>query len=588
MRQALRDLILVRRCPPTEDQRAALYLKVLGRQAGSGPSKLSDDALVMRLSDAEERAIAKDLHRVGWTSMTADGTGYPLGLARVLRVVLRDAGVPYNQAMSYIGAFALVLVRGHESDAAALVAGLFKHLHLAPIFSTKTCFLQRLVDRFDFCFSRYLPELFENFRVVQFNTLFFALEWFTTLFTSSLAHDACIAVWDFVILCDYDDGLFLVALALLSALQPVLLTMNEADVMLGFKPLVRALAPHQVLDALRDAAAALENSYLIPKASSTLRAMETRDPGNQLVNASYDATFFMRAVQLDDAERARDEAAKYAFPLALLNYALFRACLLGHGASAHVVLQAGADVNCRAGTMRPVHAAALLGHADVMRTLKEHGAHLDVAWAECTPRQVVETCCKVMNKHVPSTKAWLFATADLYTWYHTALVLDGALCARCGAEHGGSGHVCVMLHWQSFFAPAAATKAPCRVCGVKPKPDSVECAACRGSFCAECAGTFRVVHQADAAAAAAAAAAGVVRMCNTCLHFAGACACGGVQLCEHQSRSLSGKMICECPACLGALVKARGPRAMVDWMTLECVTAFRALEKATRGLLNES
>jgi hypothetical protein len=55
----------------------------------------------------------------------------------------------------------------------------------------------------------------------------------------------------------------------------------------------------------------------------------------------------MRAVQLGDHERVKQELRKYEFPRALREYALLRATLLGHAAVVLAMIDHGrTDPNC--------------------------------------------------------------------------------------------------------------------------------------------------------------------------------------------------------------------------------------------------
>jgi len=230
-------------------------------------------------------------------------------------------------------------------------------------------------------------------------------------------------------------------------------------------------------------------------------------------------------------------------------------------------------VDVLAGTMRPLHAATLLGHADMCRTLLLHNANAQFQWAECTPKRIVQVCVKAMAKHVPR-KTWF--QEDFYTWHHTELVLDNHVCLVCGAYcPDREQHACTISHAMSLTNPPLFALA-CRGCGSKIWSMPTTCGRCMHAFCQSCADTFRVVNGAS-----------LVRLCNTCLHFSHACACRrgqeGGNFCEHLSSALGG--VCECNQCLNRLVRARGPQAIVNWLVDECVGSLRAIERKTRELL---
>ena len=71
---AVREQLLLRRQLLDDDARGQLYLAALGETGGPASlAGLSDADAV--LSEPEERAIAKDLARVGWSSMSSTEGG---------------------------------------------------------------------------------------------------------------------------------------------------------------------------------------------------------------------------------------------------------------------------------------------------------------------------------------------------------------------------------------------------------------------------------------------------------------------------------------------------------------------------------
>lgn len=129
-------------------------------------------------------AIEKDIPRVGWSK---DDDRYGL-LQDLLQRITRRL-LTYNQSLSFIGAFCLdslaevvsspqELVNSAEIILLALLFASPYRLHW--LLSPRTCFLQQYIDRFDFLFARVLPELYAKLMEAHFETIFFAMDWFTT------------------------------------------------------------------------------------------------------------------------------------------------------------------------------------------------------------------------------------------------------------------------------------------------------------------------------------------------------------------------------------------------------------------------
>lgn len=287
--------------------------------------------------------IAKDVPRMGWA---AEDARIPLLFELVQ---LQTPKLPsYNQGLCYICAFALgnslelermflnsrASVSAVETCALVIDRLLFDQ-RLCLLLDPKSCFLQQYVDNFDSLFCTYLPDLYRKFGEFGFDCVYFSLDWFTTFFTNALDKDNCLLVWDLVLGSGaIGDGFYIAGLALLKVIANTKPVLNSDELFMNFKQWTRSGIDHKLFaEEILWFTNAL-TPRVFAKEHSTIKMLERRvsDPNDILVQLPFDATFFMRAIQAGDGHRVGVELVKYAFPAPLLEYALYRSCLLGHTA----------------------------------------------------------------------------------------------------------------------------------------------------------------------------------------------------------------------------------------------------------------
>jgi len=521
--------------------------------------------------------IDKDVPRVGWPFVDAEIGRQRLASLKMLLEKVSRRLPSYNQGLSFICAFALETFDFQVEPSEFAVLHLLFHHRFHLLLSPRTCFLQQYVDRFDFLFARVLPDLYAKFSKARFDTMFFAMDWFTTFFTNSLSRECCTLVWDVLIIDELEDALFLCGLACLRALEPVFLNEFTSDdqFYLDFKRYVKEqLSVHEFRASLQAVVQVLIPTGLIPKRHSTIAMLESRieDPNDVLVQIPFDATFLMRAVQSNDFRRAELEITKYAFPVPLLEYALLRAVLLGHAMTVMVLLDRGrvsprCDSIIDSTMLSPDSLAVHLGHGEVLRCLlyAQHSRNMS-GWTS-TPTE---------DGLMDVAKSLRAASGEEDSWYLVNALLNKKVCLKCGSGTHPS-QACPSSSATTIVMPTLnANRTWCTKCEFAIKSSkkrrAFTCTRCQNTFCDRCADTFRTVN------------GRAMRACTTCHHFWGSCSCISsvsktaksgatpVVVCDHASLDLinavggdaglppTSSSVCECDTCMQTFVRLNGKR----------------------------
>ncbi len=534
--------------------------------SNTGESALSRDVL---------HAIEKDVPRVGWSPEDRR----KLSLQILLERLARRLGGYYNQGLSFIGAFCL----SHLSnivEAERVVGWMLFEEKFELLLSPKSSFLQQYVDRFDFLFSRVLPELYLKFAQEKFETMFFAIDWFTTLFTNHFSNEVSTLVWNTILLNRLQDGLFLCGLAVLKSLQSTFLHSSGDMLFMEFKSTCKSkLDANLVAIELKKLTELLLGSPLLPGQDTTIINLEKRiqDPNDILVQIPFDATFLMRAVQLNDSKRISLEISKYQFPPVLLNYALFRAILRGHPAAVDV-LRKVADpngfqhiLNGKSG----IHIAAILGHGEVVRALlvdqltSTNNNSSSGGGKEKQENKFIVNHHHHHNKGGEEKEDFLFSTTqqlisqinklqmecgDDEHWSYVLACLHSKICWWCASLNHKTSDC--LNQGEFALIRFGSSEHYCKMCEVQihnsRRRRQFNCTRCQNAFCDRCADTFLTFNGQQS-----------FRACTTCHHFWGSCSCVSSNVvCHHGTTDfmLKNYSVCECDACLREFITIKGAR----------------------------
>ena len=449
--------------------------------------RLCDAKISKRLLMLHSAAIQRDMHRT-FTLFRRDPTApkiygrgsktssemWEASLVRILRaIVIHVPDVGYHQGLNFLAAALLMIVHGVEGGKAIseeteetsfwILVSLLQRYGFAGLFTTSTSFLQQYMDRFDRLMVHAQAALHQHLMSVQWEPAMYCMEWFTTTFVYSLQFSCAIFLFDAIILTSIPDVMYLAGISILSCLSDRLMLMNGNDIMENFKAMTKAID----IDTFRGAFVMnfhrLVPSTLVPLGQQTLldigRAFA--DPTNN-ISPDFDASALFEAVQLGDDATVDIEVAKYTFPVAVLERALYRACLLGHASVAIALLRKGrAHPDCP--TMlcdefvTPLHLCALLGHSTLARVLLAAGAstlsraslrtcpalhHIAVELAQVKP--VSSASYEASTGALFTPFEWARAVAfacyckggdaskDMTYTSATAMVIGGDVCVWCG------------------------------------------------------------------------------------------------------------------------------------------------------------
>lgn len=515
------------------------------------------------LSETTLKSIIKDVSRTGSRELLLkiDGNSQNVSdfegkLQECLVKVTERLHGNYNQSLSFICAFALMHLS--QDRALVVICELLIGKRIEILMDTSHSLLQQYVDRFEMVFSRVCKDLYDWFEGLGYDTMYFALDWFTTVFTNSLSFEVCEFVWDVVLVWELDDALVLCALAALRCVGKMVVEekWNLDRLMMDFKRLVKTGITK---DEFRGALNQIVSEW-VPTTRSTIEEIESKldDPNEVLVQMPFDATFLMRAVQFADSKRVLLEITKYKFPQDLIDYAMFRAVLLGHAACVDILCDCGqADAMFYAqddACLGPIDACVLLGQSETLRCLL----------ARCFAKVVFRN--HVGNKSEYAQQRALIALktsmedvlrirkecSDDEVWMGVSLVLQKRICWWCG--NPGHGTDACPTYGTFIQGVPSSVCAHCEVSlnpavgGRTPQHRSFPCSRCRRMFCHRCADTFRQLK------------GRAYRACNSCHHFWGSCACTTTTSCDHDSIDVVSQVACECPACSETFVRLRGRR----------------------------
>jgi len=479
-------------------------------------------------------------------------------------IALSTQEVKYHQGLNFIVALLLIVLQGDGWDATEentfwVIHSVLKEYHLLGLYLCKSSFIQQYIDQFDMLIRRFSPKLRQHLTKQGFSVSFFALEWFTTVFCYSLRLDAVYLVWDLFLVTKLDESLFVVGLAILHHLSPQIFAIqNFEDMVDVFKNGVKNLTARELRDSICVVVQRIVPSALIPPGKSTLASIERAigDSGNPNNTSEYNASVFLQAIQLGDADGVIEELGKYRFPQKVIEYSLSRAAFLGYDTVVQALLDSKCDPTCPSilvltEGLSPLHIAAICGHATVARLLLKAGA----------------------DRNIPCTATVLktfFLGNDLKTKLdgYTALemcqedsavgrVLSGKVCLSCEHQFETPGWILSSPHekadkaseWDGDYCITCSPEPPqwhCKGCK-RIGSVSIECHRCHLFFCTVCTFTRRKllpVHHTP------------VTVCNNCHHVLRSCPCPKEVVedfnvyCDHSPVDyLTMKSVCDCFQC---------------------------------------
>lgn len=160
-------------------------------------------------------------------------------------LILLTYHMGYTQGMNYIVALVL-LIEPSIRNCYIILTYLFYHNHLSLLFNTKTSCLSQYIKIFDKKFQLTYPILHHHLQENGFFCYCYTVDWFTTFFIRTAPGELSLHIIE-LLLVGVKDILIRVGLSIMHLLHDKLLKLEEDELHLHFRNMVRSLSPKDVI-----------------------------------------------------------------------------------------------------------------------------------------------------------------------------------------------------------------------------------------------------------------------------------------------------------------------------------------------------
>lgn len=213
-----------------------------------------DESLKFPIDERERINISKDVNRTfgAFTrnrlmqiQFRLNDVKYSESLKAVLLASSHERR--YCQGFNFLAAL-FILNESSDKESFILLCFLLRQRHLEILFNPACSSLLEYMKVFEKRLRSNNRNVFRHFRSIGFDTICYAIEWFTTCFivSSPSSGELSSCVVDMLLL-GFTDPLLRVGLAVLDCLEPYMLTLTLEDLQLQFKTLTRQV---DVIDVL--------------------------------------------------------------------------------------------------------------------------------------------------------------------------------------------------------------------------------------------------------------------------------------------------------------------------------------------------
>jgi hypothetical protein len=219
-------------------------------------SALYQESTYLFIDQRERFKIEKDISRTfglfsksnigAWKENSTNGERldqYCTSLNNVLLALSHERG--YCQGLNFLVA---ILILCNESDSAAyvFVSYLLKRRHLEILFEAQYPCLLEYMQIFERKLRKYYRSVYNYFKSIGFQSVCYAIEWFTTCFIVTSPGILALGVIDLVLL-DVPDIMLKIGLAIVDLLEPRILKTSLEDLQIGFKAMIQTLDAADIL-----------------------------------------------------------------------------------------------------------------------------------------------------------------------------------------------------------------------------------------------------------------------------------------------------------------------------------------------------
>lgn len=160
-------------------------------------------------------------------------------------LILLTYHMGYTQGMNYIVAIVL-LIEPSIKNCYIILSYLFYHQHLSLLFTTKTSCLSHFIKIYDKKFQLMYPILHYHLQENGFFCYCYTVDWFTTFFVRTAPGELSLHIIE-LLLVGVKDILIRVGLSIMHLLHDKLLKLEEDELHLHFRNMVRSLSPNEVI-----------------------------------------------------------------------------------------------------------------------------------------------------------------------------------------------------------------------------------------------------------------------------------------------------------------------------------------------------
>eukprot|EP01038_Epipyxis_sp_PR26KG_P010900 gene10900-14631_t len=214
---------------------------------------LYDESKYFELSKSELIKIEKDVHRT-FTLFTRNAklmrlqfkiamNSYYKALHSVLCALSHQVG--YCQGINFLAAIFLIY-QASEKESFIILCYLLKQCDLEILYNPKCSSLLEYMNYFEKRLRIHNKIIYKYFKKINYGTVCYAIEWFTTCFIVTNPGELSSCVID-LILIGYEDIMIRIGLGLLDHLQHIILQLDIEELQIRFKEIVMKADPNDIM-----------------------------------------------------------------------------------------------------------------------------------------------------------------------------------------------------------------------------------------------------------------------------------------------------------------------------------------------------
>lgn len=150
----------------------------------------------------------------------------------------------YCQGMNFIAGFLLIYLP--EKEAFIVLAWILRQSNLNALYMGNGYGLVLYTEAFQRLLETHLPRVHDHFLALQFSSIMYSIEWFSTLYTISFNRNVSLCIMDLFLL-GLEEVMLRIGISVLRLLEDEVLELDFESLHLNFKRMVRNLPPDKIV-----------------------------------------------------------------------------------------------------------------------------------------------------------------------------------------------------------------------------------------------------------------------------------------------------------------------------------------------------